>query len=227
MCDLTYLRTWAGFAYLALVIDVYSRRSVGWALTAHLRTALALEALEMAIWDRRDRHGQPVHGLIHHSDAGSQYLAIRYTDAIAGAGALAPVGSVGDSYDNALAESTIGQIKAELIHRRGPWRTVDQLEYALFEYIDWWNHRRLHGEIGMRHPPRPRPPTTLNPGHLPRPVPNEPSLYRTQGGSHRAIRAQTLRRSTRTTHPPERSDNGSSRCGRRPAPLPAYQRAFR
>ena len=127
VCDLTYLRTWAGFAYLALVIDVYSRRIVGWALTTHLRTELALEALQMAIWARRER----LDGLVHHSDAGSQYLAIRYTDALAGAGALASVGSVGDSYDNALAESTIGQIKAELIRRRGPWRTADQLEYAL------------------------------------------------------------------------------------------------
>jgi putative transposase len=148
VCDLTYLRTWAGFAYLALVIDVYSRRIVGWALTTHLRTELALEALEMAIWTRNQR----LDGLVHHSDAGSQYLAIRYTDALAGAGALPSVGSVGDSYDNALAESTIGQLKAELIHRRGPWRTAGQLEYALFEYLDWWNHRRLHGEIGMRTP---------------------------------------------------------------------------
>jgi putative transposase len=148
VCDLTYIRTWVGFAYLALVIDVYSRRLVGWALTTHLRTALPLEALEMAVWARNDR----LDGLIHHSDAGSQYLAIRYTDTLTGVGALPSVGSVGDSYDNALAESTIGQIKAELIHRRGPWRTVEQLEYALFEYIDWWNHRRLHGEIGMRTP---------------------------------------------------------------------------
>jgi putative transposase len=148
VCDLTYIRTWVGFTYLALVVDVYSRRIVGWALTTHLRTELPLEALEMAIWARRER----LDGLVHHSDAGSQYLAIRYTDTLAGAGALASVGSVGDSYDNALAESTIGQIKAELIHRRGPWRTVDQLEYALFEYIDWWNHRRLHGEIGLRTP---------------------------------------------------------------------------
>jgi len=145
VCDLTYCRTRAGFAYLALVIDVFSRRIVGWALTRHLRTDLALEAREMAIW-ARDAH---LGGLVHHSDRGSQYTAIRYTDTIAGLGALPSVGSVGDSYDNALAESTIGQIKAELIHRRGPWRTVDQLEFALFEYLDWWNHRRLHGELGM------------------------------------------------------------------------------
>ena len=148
VCDMTYIRTWVGFAYLALVIDVYSRRLVGWALTTHMRTDLPLEALEMAIWARDER----LDGLIHHSDAGSQYTAIRYTDALTGAGALASIGSVGDSYDNALAESSIGQLKAELIHRHRPWRTVEQLEYALFEYIDWWNHRRLHTAIGMLTP---------------------------------------------------------------------------
>jgi putative transposase len=143
--DITYIRTWAGWAYLALVIDVYSRRIVGWALTSHMRTELALEALEMAIWARDER----LDGLIHHSDRGSQYTAIRYADTLADVHAVASVGSRGDSYDNALAESTIGQIKAELIHRRGPWRTFEQLEYAVFEYLDWWNHRRLHGEIGL------------------------------------------------------------------------------
>jgi putative transposase len=148
VCDLTYIRTWVGFAYLALVVDVYSRRLVGWALTTHLRTDLPLEALEMAVWARNER----LDGLVHHSDAGSQYTAIRYTDVLAGVGALPSVGTVGDSYDNALAESTIGQIKAELVHRLGPWRTVEQLEYALLEYIDWWNHRRLHAQIGMRTP---------------------------------------------------------------------------
>jgi putative transposase len=147
--DLTYIRTWAGFAYLALVIDVYSRRIPGWALATHLRTSLPLEALEMAIWTRQRQGTADLTGLIHHGDRGSQYLSIRYTDTLAAAGAVASVGSAGDSYDNALAESTIGQIKAELIARRGPWRTVAQLEYALFEYLDWWNHRRLHGEIGL------------------------------------------------------------------------------
>jgi putative transposase len=146
VCDLTYIRTWAGFAYLALVIDVFSRRIVGWALAAHMRTALTLEALELAIWTRR----QPsLTGLVHHTDAGSQYLAIRYADTLAAAGGVASVGTVGDSFDNALAESTIGQIKAELVHRRGPWHTIEQLEFALLEYLDWWNHRRLHGQIGM------------------------------------------------------------------------------
>ncbi len=145
VCDLTYIRTWVGFAYLALVIDVFSRRIVGWALATHLRTELPLEALEMAIWSRQGQVG----GLIQHTDRGGQYLSIRYADTLAAAGALPSVGSAGDSYDNAMAESTIGQIKTELVRRRGPWRTVEQLEFALFEYLDWWNHRRLHGEIGM------------------------------------------------------------------------------
>jgi putative transposase len=147
--DLTYIRTWVGFAYLALVTDVFSRRIVGWALTTHMRTDLPLEALEIAIWTRRRQGVDDLTGLIHHGDRGSVYLSIKYTDRLAEAGVIASVGSRGDSYDNALAESTFGQIKAELIHRRGPWRTVEQLEYALFEYLDWWNHRRLHGEIGL------------------------------------------------------------------------------
>ena len=146
VADLTYLRTWVGFAYLALVIDVFSRRIVGWAVAGHLRTELPLEALELAVWTRQRSR---LDGLIAHTDAGSQYLAVRYTDALSAAGAVASVGSVGDSYDNALAESTIGQLKTELIRRHGPWRTIEQLEFALFEYIDWWNHRRLHGELGM------------------------------------------------------------------------------
>jgi transposase InsO family protein len=146
VADLTYIRTWVGFAYLALVIDVFSRRIVGWAVAGHLRTELPLEALELAVWTRRQSR---LDGLIAHTDAGSQYLAVRYTDALSAAGAVASVGSVGDSYDNALAESTIGQLKTELIKRHGPWRTIEQLEFALFEYIDWWNHRRLHGELGM------------------------------------------------------------------------------
>jgi transposase InsO family protein len=149
VCDLTYIRTWAGFAYLALVVDVFSRRIVGWALASHMRTELPLEALELAIWTRQR---PTLDGLIAHTDAGSQYLAIRYTDALLAVGAVASVGTVGDSFDNALVESTIGQIKTELIKRRGPWRSLDQLEFALLEYIDWWNHRRLHSEIGMRPP---------------------------------------------------------------------------
>ncbi len=143
---MTYIRTWVGFAYLALVIDVFSRRIVGWALARHMRTELPLEALELAIWTRGRAD---LSGLVQHTDAGAQYLAIRYGHALTAAGAVASVGNVGDSFDNALAESTIGQLKAELIKTRGPWRSLEQLEYAVFEYIDWWNHRRLHTEIGM------------------------------------------------------------------------------
>jgi putative transposase len=146
--DLTYIPTWVGFAYLAVVIDVFARRILGWALTTHMRTDLPLEALEMAIWTRRRAGIEDLTGLIHHGDRGSQYLSIKYTERLAEAGAVPSVGSRGDSYD-AMAESTIGQIKTELIYRRGPWRTVEQLEFALFEYLDWWNQRRLHGAIGL------------------------------------------------------------------------------
>jgi putative transposase len=142
--DLTYVRTWSGFVYAAFVIDVFSRLLVGWQLATHLRTDLALDALEMAIWRREE----PLDGLICHSDRGVQYLAIRYTDRLAEVGAVTSVGSVGDSYDNALAESTIGLYKAELIHHRGPWWGIDDLELATLEYVDWYNHRRLHGACG-------------------------------------------------------------------------------
>jgi putative transposase len=141
VADLTYVRTWAGFVYVAFVIDAFSRRIVGWQIANHLRTDLALDALEMALWQR---HGR-LDGLVHHSDRGVQYLAIRYTERLADAGAVTSAGSRGDSYDNALAESTIGLYKAELIHRRGPWRTIDDVELATLEWIDWFNHRRLHG----------------------------------------------------------------------------------
>ena len=162
MCDLTYLRTWVGFAYLALVIDVYSRRIVGWALTTHLRTELALEALEMAIWTRNQR----LDGLVHHSDAGSQYLAIRYTDALAGAGALPSVGSVGDSYDNALAESTIGQIKAELIHAAARGAPSSSSSTPCSNTSTGGTTAACTARPACAPRPRPRPPTTLNPGHM-------------------------------------------------------------
>lgn len=148
VADLTYLRTWSGWVYAAFVIDVYSRMIVGWQLATHLRTDLALDALEMAIW-RRDQQRVDLTGLIHHSDRGGQYLAIRYTERLADTGAVSSVGSRGDSYDNAMAESFNGLFKTELIHPRGPWRGLDQLELAVMEYLDWYNHRRLHGEIGM------------------------------------------------------------------------------
>jgi putative transposase len=145
VADITYCRTFSGFVYAAFVVDVFSRRVVGWQLARDLRTDLALDALEMAIWARRD----DLTALVHHSDRGGQYLAIRYTERLAEAGGVTSVGSRGDSYDNALAESFIGLFKAELLHRRGPWRGLDDLEIATLEWIDWFNHRRLHSEIGM------------------------------------------------------------------------------
>ena len=148
VADITYVPTWSGFAYAALVIDAYSRFIVGWRVSGSLRTDLALDALEQAIWARRPDTADPDRGLVHHSDAGSQYLSIRYTNRLAEAGISPSVGSVGDSYDNALAESVIGLYKTELIRQRGPWRDRDQVEYATLEYVDWFNHRRLLEPIG-------------------------------------------------------------------------------
>jgi putative transposase len=147
VADLTYIRTWSGWVYAAFVIDVYSRQVVGWQLATHLRTDLALDALEMAIW-RRQREHVDLSQLVHHSDRGVQYLSIRYTERLSEAGAVASVGSKGDSYDNALAESFNGLFKAELIRRYGPWRGIDEVELATLEYLDWFNHRRLHSAGG-------------------------------------------------------------------------------
>lgn len=144
VADLTWVRTWKGFVYVSFVIDVYSRMIVGWSLATHLRTDLPLDALEMAIWQRNS----PLHGLVHHSDAGSQFTSIRYSERLREADIAPSIGSVGDSYDNALAESEIGLFKTELIRRHGPWRNVDQVEIATLEWIDWFNHRRLHSSIG-------------------------------------------------------------------------------
>jgi putative transposase len=149
VADLTYVKTHSGWVYVAFVIDVFSRFVVGWQTSRSLRTDLALDALEMAIWARRDHD---LDGLVHHSDRGVQYLAIRYSERLAQAGAVTSVGSRGDSYDNALAESFNGLYKAELIRRRGPWRGLDDVEFATLEYIDWFNHRRLHTETGMAPP---------------------------------------------------------------------------
>jgi putative transposase len=167
VADITYCRTFTGWVYAAFVIDVHSRRVVGWQLSRSLRTDLALDALEMGLWSRQHA-GQPVDGLIHHSDRGVQYVAIRYTQRLAEAGAVASVGSRGDSYDNALAEAFNSLFKAELVRNKGPWKNIDDLEIAVAEYIDWFNHRRLHGEIGLvppaeyednhyRHNPAPTP----------------------------------------------------------------------
>jgi putative transposase len=147
VADLTYVATWSGFVYVAFVMDVYSRRIVGWQASTSLRTDLALDALEQGLWTRA-RDERDVTGLVHHSDRGVQYLAIRYTERLDAAGALRSVGSKGDSYDNAAAESLIGLYKTELIRRRGPWRGLDDVELATLEYVDWFNHRRLHGACG-------------------------------------------------------------------------------
>ena len=148
VADLTYVRTFAGWVYCAFILDVFSRRVVGWQASTSLRTDLALDALEMGLWIRR-RDGHGVSALVHHSDRGVQYLAVRYTERLAEAGAVASVGSKGDSYDNAMAEAFNSLFKAELVRNKGPWRSIDDLEIAVAEYIDWFNHRRLHGEIGL------------------------------------------------------------------------------
>ena len=135
--------------YVAFVIDVFSRFILGWRVLNSLRTDLALDALEMAIWTRRK---DDLTGLIHHSDRGVQYLSIRYTERLAEVGAVNSVGSRGDSYDNALAEAVYGLYKAEVIHKSGPWRSLYQLEFATANWVDWWNHKRLHSSIGSLPP---------------------------------------------------------------------------
>ena len=153
VADLTYIRTHAGWVYAAFVIDVFKRRVVGWQTSTNMRTDLALDALDMGLWQRQ-RTGQDVAGLIHHSDRGVQYRAIRYTERLAEADAVASVGSKGNSYDNALAEAFNSLFKAECIRNpamrpKGGWASIRDVEIAVAEYIDWFNHRRLHGEIGM------------------------------------------------------------------------------
>lgn len=144
VADITYVATWRGFVYVAFVIDVYSRKIVGWRVSSSLRSDLAIDALEMAVWSR----GGDADGVIHHSDRGVQYLSIRYTERLAEAGAVASVGSKGDSYDNAMAETINGLFKTEVIHRKGPWRSIDDVEFATLEWVDWFNNRRLLEPIG-------------------------------------------------------------------------------
>ena len=146
VADITYVKTHSGWVYVAFVIDVYSRRVVGWQASKSLRSDLALDALEMAVWNRQ-RHGIDLAGLVHHSDRGVQYLSIRYADRLAANEIVASVGSKGDSYDNSMAESFNGLYQWELIYPKGPWRGLDDVEFATLEYVDWFNHRRLHGEI--------------------------------------------------------------------------------
>ena len=144
VADLTYVSTWPGIVYTAFVTDVFSRYIVGWKVSTTLRAELALDALEMAIWSRGTTD---LKGLIHHSDRGVQYLAIRYTERLADAGAVCSVGSRGDSYDNALAESVIGLYKTELIRKQSPWRSFEQLELATARWVEWYNQRRIHSSI--------------------------------------------------------------------------------
>ena len=143
VADFTYVATWSGFVYVAFVIDVYARSIVGWRVSCSMKTDLVLDALEQALWARKNRRH-----LIHHSDKGSQYLSIRYMERLAEAGITASVGTTGDSYDNALAETIIGLYKTEVIRHRGPWKGRDAVEYATLEWVDWFNNRRLLEPIG-------------------------------------------------------------------------------
>jgi putative transposase len=145
--DFTYVVTWAGMAFSAFVSDVFSRRIVGWRTASSMPTELPLDALEMALWVRA-RAGEEVDGVVHHSDAGSQYTAIRYSNRLADVGAVASIGSIGDSFDNALAESVIGLYKTECVRRDGPFRGIDDLELATMDWVHWFNETRLHSCIG-------------------------------------------------------------------------------
>jgi len=149
VADLTYVATWRGFVYVAFVIDVFARRIVGWRASSSLRSDLALDALEQALYDRPIAESER---LVHHSDRGVQYLSIRYTERLAEAGIEPSVGSTGDSYDNALAESVIGLYKTEEIHRRGPWKGVEDVEFATLEWVAWYNTSRLLEPIGYVSP---------------------------------------------------------------------------
>ena len=148
VADFTYVPTWSGMVYVAFVLDAYSRRILGWRAATSMKTELVLDALEQAIWARRRDGLGELAGLVHHNDAGSQYTSIAFTERLAQVGIDPSVGSVGDAFDNALAESVIGLFKTELIKPRGPWRTVEQVEIATLEYIDWFNHRRLYQACG-------------------------------------------------------------------------------
>jgi putative transposase len=147
--DFTYVATWCGFVYVAFVIDVYAHRIIGWRASGSPRAELVLDALEQAIYARRSKLGS---GLVHHSDRGVQYVSIKYSERLAEAGIQPSVGSVGNSYDNALAETIIGLYKTEVIRKRGPWKHLGAVEFATLEWVDWFNHRRLLQPIGDRPP---------------------------------------------------------------------------
>lgn len=149
VADFTYVATWSGFVYVAFVVDAFARRIVGWRVSASLRTDFVLDALEQALYARR---GEDLTGLIHHSDRGSQYLSMRYTDRLAAAGIAPSVGSQGDAYDNALAESVIGLFKTEVIRRHRPWRHLEAVEWATLTWVEWFNNRRLLEPLGYLPP---------------------------------------------------------------------------
>jgi len=180
LVDFTYVPTWAGMAFTAFVSDAYSRRIVGWRTAASMPTELPLDALEMALWVR-ERAGQApqgrLEGLIQHSDAGSQYTSIRYSQRLTEAGAVASIGTVGDSYDNAQAESLIGLYKLECVRRDGPWRGVDDLELATLSWVHWFNHQRLHSQIGYVPPVEHEDEYYRQNRPAPQPLPGEPALH--------------------------------------------------
>ena len=147
VADITYVSTWSGWMYAAFVVDAFARRIIGWRCGSSMSTQLVLDALEQAVWTRQ-RTGAPLNSVVAHTDRGSQYVSIRYTERLAEAGIAASVGTVGDSFDNALAETINGLYKTELIKPRGPWRTLDAVEIATAEWIDWFNHRRLYEYCG-------------------------------------------------------------------------------
>lgn len=149
VADFTHVKTWSATVYVAFVVDTFSRRIVGWSAATVKETVFVLDALEMAIWQRdRDQRSVQPGELIHHSDAGSQYTSFKLAEHLDAVGIAASIGSVGDAYDNALMDSTIGLFKTELIKPQRPWKTLSQVELATAEWVDWYNHRRLHGEIG-------------------------------------------------------------------------------
>jgi putative transposase len=143
VADFTFVATWSGFVYVAFIIDVFARMIVGWRVARSMKTDLVLDALEQALYSRGDKEE-----LVHHSDRGTQYISIRYTERLADAGIRASVGTTGDSYDNAMAESIIGLFKTEVIRRKGPWRNLEMVEFATLEWVDWFNNRRLLEPIG-------------------------------------------------------------------------------
>jgi putative transposase len=167
VADLTYVSTWSGFAYVAFVVDAYARRILGWRVASTMATSMVLDAIEQAIWTRQQEGVMDLKDVVHHTDRGSQYTSIRFSERLAEAEIQPSVGAVGSSYDNALAETINGLYKTELIKPRKPWRTIEEVELATAEWVDWFNHRRLYNTAETSHPSNWRLPTTLNTGDQP------------------------------------------------------------